>query len=336
MPKHSFNTLMRRLSGSGFRKQFVATALMPDWWEESYAQDATVLPEVEIRVARFLNMPLSAVRDPEVALMPPSYGDAQLRRIRDIDRDRLRPAIHTAVRVAEAVVRNLCCPRPVNAPVDALEWRRLLTSGQSKRVLLDDILSDLWNRGLPVIPLDVLPTPGFQGLACIVDKRPVIILGQRHDEPGRVAFLIAHETGHIAASHCSPEELVLDENEAVQDESMVERQADTFARQLLVGTETVEIPVDKEMDPKVLAQLAFEIEEKNGIDASSLIYAWASKTLNYPDASLAVKALYRSVGARRQVRKLFDQHVDLDNAAESDRALLRCIYGGSQPTAVAG
>ena len=52
MPKHSFNTLMRRLSHAGFKRQFVTTALMPDWWEDSYAQDPAVLPEVEIRVAQ--------------------------------------------------------------------------------------------------------------------------------------------------------------------------------------------------------------------------------------------------------------------------------------------
>ena len=77
MARHSFNTLMRRLSRAGFKQQFVTTALMPDWWEESYAQDPAVLPEVEIRVARFLNAPLSAVRNVEVTLMPPSYGGAQ-------------------------------------------------------------------------------------------------------------------------------------------------------------------------------------------------------------------------------------------------------------------
>ena len=37
MAKHSFNTLMRRLSRVGFKKEFVTAALLPDWWEESYA-----------------------------------------------------------------------------------------------------------------------------------------------------------------------------------------------------------------------------------------------------------------------------------------------------------
>ena len=337
MAKHSFNMLMRRLSRAGFAQQFVTTALMPDWWEEPYANEPAVLPEVEIRIARFLNISLSVVRNPEAVLTPPSYGDAQLRRIRDINRDRLRPSIHTAIQVAEAVIRNLRRSDSVPTPLadDALEWRRILTSGQSRPVQLSDVLRDLWARGIPVIPLEVLPSPGFQALACIVDQHPVIVLGHRYDEPGRVAFLVAHEAGHIAAGHCSPGMLVLDENGAVQDESSAERVADGFARRLLVGEETVKIPEDRELGTKGLAQLAFDLERKTGVDASSLIYAWAARTLNYADASLAVKALYRSVGARRQVRNFFDQHVDIASAAESDRDLLRCLYGRPQPTAVA-
>lgn len=338
MAQHSFNTLMRRLSRGGFARQFVTTALMPDWWEESYAKDPAVLPEVEIRVARFLNVSLSAVRNPDVGLMPPSYRNAQLRSIRDISRDRLGPAILTAMRVAEAVIRNLRCSDSAQTSLtdDALEWRRLLTSGESKPVQLNDVLGDLWTRGIPVVPMEVLPAPGFQALACIVDERPVIVLGHRYDEPGRVSFLLAHEAGHIAAGHCTPDMPVLDENEAVQDESTVERVADRFARRLLVGGEGVKIPEDIEMDARGLAQLAFDLERETNVDASSLIYAWAARTLNYADASMAVRALYRSGGARQQVRSMFDRHVDAESASESDRDLLRCLYGRPQPTAVAG
>ena len=337
MAKHSFKTLMRRLSQAGFKQQFITTALMPDWWEESYAQDPAVLPEVEIRVARFLNAPLSTVRNVEVALMPPSYAGAQLRRVRDIDRDRLVPAIHTAIQVAGAVVRNLRDTRLVETPLtDALEWRRILKSADGGPVQLNDILSDLWAKGIPVVPLDSLPTPSFQGLACIVDEHPVIVLGHRYDEPGRVAFLVAHEAGHIVAGDCSPGTPVLDGDEAVQDDSGMERAADRFATCLLVGEESVAISEEAEVDAKGIAQQAVDLETQTGAAASSIIYAWAAKTLNYATATMAVKALYRSVGARRQVRRLFDQYVDPDSAGESDQALLRCVYGEPQPTAITG
>ena len=337
MAKHSFNTLMQRLSRAGFKQPFVTTALIPDWWEESCAQNPDLLPEIEIRVARFLDTPLSAVRNVDVALKPPSHGDAQLRRVRDINRDRLGPAIHAAMRVGKAVIRNLRHSQPVEfPPTDALEWRRLLQAENSGPVQLGSILNDLWARGIPVVPLDELPAPSFQGLACIVDEHPVIVLAHRYDEPGRVAFLVAHEAGHIAAGDCSPGMPVVDEDEAVQDDSDMERAADRFATRLLVGSETAAIPEEEDMDAKGLAQQAVDIENQTGADASSVIYAWAARTLDYATATMAVKALYRSSGARRQVRRLFDEYVDLDSAGESDRDLLRCVYGDPHPTALAG
>ena len=164
MPKHSFNTLMRRLSRAGFKKEFVTTALLPDWWDALCAQDPDVLPEVEVRVARFLDISISDVRSSEFALMPPSYATPQLRRVRDIGHDRLAPAIHSAIRISQAVIRNLQCTGDAKSlPTNALEWRRTLQLGASGTVDLAGILGDLWSKGIPVIPLDVLPTPSFQG-----------------------------------------------------------------------------------------------------------------------------------------------------------------------------
>ena len=335
MPKHTFNTLMRRLSQAGFKRQFVTAALLPDWWEESYAQDPDVLPEIEFRIARFLDAPLSVIRNVDEILIPPLYGDPQLRKVRDVERDRLGPAIHAAMRVSRAVIRNLRSSREAKVPPNnGIEWRQLLQSGGDGPVSLDLVLADLWTRGIPVIPLDMLPSPSFQGLACIVDERPTIVLGHKYDEPGRVAFLVAHEAGHIAAGDCSQDTLVLDEDENVQDESAMESAADQFASSLLLGKKGGEITADK-LDAKVLAQEAFNIEIQTRADASAIIYAWAARTLDYPTAATAVKALYRATGARHLARIMFDQYVDLDSAAESDRNLLRCVYGELQPTAAA-
>ena len=103
-----------------------------------------------------------------------------------------------------------------------------------------------------------------------------------------------------------------------------------------MGESDAKIPEHEQFDAKGLAQRAVHLERVTGVDAGLLIFDWASRTLNYAEASMAVRALYRSVGARRQLRRLFDQYVDFDSAAESDRDLLRCVYGEPQSTAVAG
>jgi len=326
---------MRRLSRAGFKSEFVRPVILPEWWDDNYAHDSTLLPEIEVRVARFLERSVSEVRDVDRELTAPVYEGAHLRRVRDIDRDRLSPAIHSALQVAGAVVRSL---RDSNSPVhslptDPLVWRNDLFGSESA-IHLNDLIANLWQRGIPVVPLEVLPTPSFQGLACVVGGRPVVLLGHKHDEPGRVAFIVAHEGGHIAAGDCAPNQPVVDEDEEVSDDTDIEFRADRFATRVLVGSD--QVPEISGGDFRQLARMAAAQERQTGADASAIIYSWARQTGDYSRATMAVKALYRANGARGMLRQWFDRYVDLDMAAESDRQLLRCVYGDPRTDATAG
>ena len=295
---------MRRLSQAGFKKDFVEPAILPDWWTDHCAEDLQLLTDIEIRVARFLGVSIGAVRDPSVGLTPPEYANAQLRRVRDLDRDRLDPAIHSAIKIAEAVVRSLRDPtlQSISLPLSGLKWRSEI-SPHSEPVILENLLDDLWTRGIPVVPVDVLPAPNFQGAACVVEGRPVILLGHKYDEPGRVAFLIAHESGHIAAGDCGPDRPVVDEEEEISDDAEIERNADRYATQVLVGSNSV--PLIDGQDFKTLARRAAKIESITGADASSIIFAWARRTNEYAAATMAVKALYRGSGGEAATASAF-------------------------------
>ncbi len=333
--RQTFNTLLRRLSQAGYKNEFVRAAILPDWWEEACAEEPNLLQDFEIRVARFLSVPLATVSDPSIPLRAPAYPAAQLRRVRDINRDRLGPSIHTAMKVAEAAVRNLrnASNAPRIPPLDGLQWREE-TRRPGKAITLDDILADLWKRGIPVVPLNVLPAPRFQGMSCIVQNRPVILIGHKNDEPSRLAFLIAHEAGHIAAGDCVPDQPVVDEEEEIVDGTNIERAADRYATRALVGGDKV--PHVDGAHFKDLAARAVEIERETGADAGTIISAWAARTGDYTKATLAWKALYRSSGARVKILQYFNRHIDIEEAAETDRDLLRCVYSEAIPHETSG
>ncbi len=217
-------------------------------------------------------------------------------------------------------------PRPelVLPSTNSLMWRDEIQRGENA-VDLNDILTSLWDKGIPVIPIEILPSPNFQGLACIIEDRPVILLGHKHDEPGRVAHFIAHETGHIVAGDCSPGQPIIDEAEEILDEDSDEQAADQYATHVLVGD--ISIPEIDARNPHELALEADRIERSMGIDSSAAIFAWARRTGKYKQATVAAQALYKHKGARRLLREQFDTHVDLESASESDRSLLRCVFG---------
>ncbi len=324
--RERFDSLLRRLARAGFKKDFVASALLPEWWEPRCAADPSLLPDVELRVARFLRVSPSALSDPAVALHPLLYPRAQLRRVRNIDRDRLAPALHSAIQIAAATLRSLRpgIPEPELPPADGLAWRRLLQA-QEPRLRLPAVLADIWRRGIPVIPVEVLPEPSFQALACIVDGRPAVVVAYKYDAPGRVAFLLAHEVGHIVAGDCAPDAPVVEEDTEADDDADIELKADQFAFRVLAGADSP--PTLEGSAHEDLARKAAQVESESGIDAGVTLFGWAKRSRDYATAARAAKALYRATGARRLLREQFEKWVDLDAAAETDRALLRCVYG---------
>ncbi|MGD9676064.1 MAG: hypothetical protein AB7V19_05205 [Candidatus Bipolaricaulia bacterium] len=315
------------MARAGFDRAFVRGVLLPDWWDDALENDPSVLQDVEIRVARFLGASVAAVGDPAASLTVPTYPRAQLRRVRDVSRRNMGPAIHTAIEVAKAVVRSLPDASSHNAlPPDGLTWRGQMAAGPA--VTLNVLASNLWSRGIPVVPLESLPSPGFQAIACEALGRSVILLGHKYDAPGRVAYLVAHEAGHIAHGDCSASAPVIDEEDEIADDSPIESAAELYATTAIVGsTSAPELPLDASRDSKALATDALELERRTGAEASLLIFNWARQTLDYATAMMAVRALYRERGARQLLAGLCRQHLDLEHSSVTDRELLRCVFG---------
>ena len=289
--------------------------------------EPSLLPEIEIRVGRFLAVPMAIVTDPESALEAPAYPEARLRCVRDVDKGRLGPAIHAAIGIAGAVVRNLgqLVPEPAVPPPNGLAWREEVQDFQGGAVL-DTILEDLWNRGIPVVPTHTLPVPGFQGLAAVVEGRPVVVLGHRHDEPGRAAFRIAHEVGHIAKGDCTSGSPVVDKDDEILADDEMERLADRYAIRVLAGRDTVPQLGDRTFgDFRDLAERAAAVERETGADAGATLFSWARTTGDYRMATLATRALYLSTGATRSLRKYFKKFVDFRGASQSDQELMRAV-----------
>lgn len=324
LSQRTYGALATRLAHAGFSAQFLRDVLLPDWWDASCAEDPRLLTDLELRVARFLDLPVRTVQTPGIPLAAPHYPGARLRHLPRVHQSRLRPAVHAGLQVAAAAVRAMgTAPEVRMPPADALAYRAELLRAHAL-VDLACLVRDLWSRGIPSLHVELLPNPRFQGMACIIEHRPVVLLGHGHDTPARLAFHLVHELGHVVSGDCQVEAPVVDLSEDVGDTSDMEVTADGYALAVLGGSGVP--PAGLARGAREAATSAYELERQTRVDAGHVLLRWAEETGDFATAQQALRALWRSHGGRLALREGADDNLDLDGAPDTDRALLRCLY----------
>lgn len=327
--KHNARTLLGRLSKAGFPDDFARRAVLPDWWDESCVADGSLLADLELRIARFIGVPVVTLRDPGFVLSASRPAGTRLRKVSNVQEDRLAPAIHAAIQISGAVLRSLKNSPPLRLPPsDAMAWRTALLTQGGPIIDLRMVVADLWQRGIPVIHIEHLPSPKYQGLAHIIDGRPVIVIGHGIDAPGYLLALIAHEVGHLSNGDCDSGPVVdEDEEHSTMIDDEMERAADRYS--LVVSGVDRGSGLAGSLTYRQLATQAEATGRVSGVDPGVLVHTWARETREFQVAQMALQALFLDSGGKRTLRKHFTDEVDTNQASEVDRALLSCVNGGA-------
>lgn len=321
--ERSFTQLRRRLETAGLSRQFVRSALVPSWWSKEHERVESLLPEVEIAVARFLRTPIATVQDPAQALTLPTVN-AKLKRPKGRETSELAPSIYAALAVAGAAVRNLRKKEAYEPlPEDPQDWRASILRDY-KMVTLRSLLKSLWAHGVPVVHLSNLDgMKKFCGMACCVDGRPVIVLAWGDKSTPKTLSVLAHEAGHIARGHVAVDTPMIDVDDADDETEAEEKQANAYARRLL-GEHIAELG-DK-ANPPSATELALAARDKSRelhTDPGLLVHMWCVRTSQYPLERAALRVLDRLNGPG-VVHEAMRAYIDFDNASETDSSLLRC------------
>lgn len=346
----TFRRLMSRLRDAGFSKDFVERAILPEWWSSDMGRDASVLPELEICVARFCGLPLATIRDAD---LPLEINVAQGPRLRS-QSEGVGAAVHAALAVAKAVVRNLSstCPPYRPLPRDANAFRAEAMHGREAPTF-KGIVEALWRHGVPVLHIDCLPSPKFRGMACRVGGRDVIVLSLATDSRPKLMFDLAHEAGHLANGHVSDDEPVLldsaegleslaEEPWAWEQEGLFpqdrvprarttkteEREADAYGRSLIGKLPSGWADVPRRAHAAVIARLLRDLAREHQIDAPYVAHQWGLKTREFARANRAIQIL-QGGHARGVILEEVGKNIDLDGASETDARLLGCLSSPS-------
>lgn len=274
-------------------------ALMPDWWDDEAATDEGGLLELQILLARRLNVSLVSLQSQK----PQPAFRSTTQRFKTV-----HPEGSSQLAVAASIGHGLaqllassCASTPLRPPVDADTLRRdLLKSNEA--VTLDALCEWLWIAGIPVVHVtgwpDRLRRP--DAMCVRASGRPVVMVVRKETALAKLAYLIAHEVGHVMSGHLSSDEnavlvddtLPVDSQRSFFDQD--EMQADAYAMTLLGGSalfassKNLIGPAYSEMS---LAAAALGEAHKAKLDAGQVILSWARFTEDWKLANLALRFL---------------------------------------------
>lgn len=171
-------------------------------------------------------------------------------------------------------------------------------------VSLGSLISLCWGIGIPVVYQSVFPLTAkrMDAMTVAVEDRPVILLARRTTFPAFLAFVIAHELGHVALGHVGHDETLADFSTASlfgEDEPGYfprddgeEADANSFAFELLTGNPSFAVQADSErFNSAQVAAAAAQAGEQYSVDPGIVALALGYETGEWPAVYSALKRL---------------------------------------------
>lgn len=276
---------------------------VPEWWDDEAAADEAGMLELQMLLARRLNVGLESLQS-----KTPRFREAT-RRFKTVHANgstQLAVAAGVGHGLAH-VLAGACAAGPIRAVLSAQELRGQVLEKNSS-VTLDGLCKWLWGHGIPVVHITNWPKQLRRPDAmCVrVGQRPVILVVRKESAPARLAYLVAHEAGHVMSGHLQADNntvlvddtLPVDEQGFAKDED--EKVADAYAMELLGGQlllRACEALASRQLDEVNLAIGALNASKGNGLDAGQVLLGWARLTQNWPLAGLAMRYLMTTQAA---------------------------------------
>ncbi len=173
-------------------------------------------------------------------------------------------------------------------------------------------------------------------MALRVRSRAVILLAKDSNYPPDAAFYIAHELGHIALSHLSAGDAIVDLETgelASADQDAEEYTADGFALELLTGSPYVSVlPTGPGRGARSLANAALNSARELRIEPGTLALCFGYSTGNWSVARAAIRYIYSQPRpVWREVNRFALHEIPLHDLPEDARSYLLAVLGQSEP-----
>ena len=317
-----------RLQGSGIDRKFTLAAALPPGWYDSKARRPEGRLEAEQFLAGALGVSSERLTDPEAALTLDGGEHPATLNPSDAEWEKLRPTLSVARRAAEIAASCVTRPRPDWLSGMEPEPLRSYIISERRVVRLRSLIDTVYGLGVPIIRMARAPS-GAKAIDSAVFKvgdTPVVVLGSRMAAPAWLLAHIAHALGHVALGHTSRGPCV-DVNLLGPLDEPAEAEADSFAQQLLHGSDQLYLEGHDRITGVKLASLARRFSKDHALEVGAVVvrFAFAKAASGRQARAPALRALKElgvSEGGHEMVLDSVQRSLDLRKLSPPERRFL--------------
>ncbi|MFN7299066.1 MAG: ImmA/IrrE family metallo-endopeptidase [Pseudanabaena sp.] len=342
-------TFYQRLASLGLQRSYVKDILLPDWWCDDFEKQKGAVVEAAAYVSRRVGLDFKALLDPDKDLAFQEGRQPRYKLRKGTEKSNLAIARSMAERLADVAAYACEIPLQTVENLTAQTVRSQILQ-VSEFVTLTSILGFCWELGIPVVHVSKFPTvkgqKKFDGMVGEYSDRPVILIGNNRKSPAWLAFILAHELGHIICGHVKGssiiDEHILDIDEHIDlddDDKRQELEADRFAVELLFGRENARYDTPSNLSPVSLVNHAKDNAQKDRVNPASIVlnYAWFKEKMATTEK--AKKSIWAITGealktfedqpltARQIINREMVKYLDWENLSSDNQELLERMTG---------
>lgn len=317
--------LCKRLSKIGLPEKFIREKALPEWWDTELERKPVAVLEAAGYIAKRLGLDIASVLNPDAPIAFKKQNNPKFKKRQGTDEECLFVVQGLASRVAEMVTHASKYTFKDTLP-NAFEIRKQILEDRPW-VDLDGLLQFCWSSGLPVVHFSADLPPNCRkvdGMAARLNNCPAIAIISRQRSFARLAFILAHELGHIACGHVQ-DGIIVDEDIHEEEQDTEEQQANDFALKLLFGEGSYQWT--QPFDTSLLVCFASINSKKDKIDPGVIVSNYAWNTKRWDVAGGALKIIEPEANAPAKINSYLDKNLDWERLDTDSEEYLRLITG---------
>ena len=301
-------------------------AVWPRWWSEESSSDPTAQAELRFSIARRLGLSPRSLLAHKVEFI---WDDkVQFKGLRINSEFENKALVALGRSIARLLIRGVNHDSGSHIfDLSSMDIRKLILDEQ-QCVNLENLLALYWSLSIPVIQTNLLPlgTKGMDAMVVTESGRFVVILARQSTTSASLAYILAHELGHIKCRHLEEIPIYVDVD-THKDLDEIEREANCFALELLTGNREIEF--DENTYPNnadTLAKAVRKVGYEERIEPGTLALCYGYYTGRWAIATSAVKLLYENEDcSANKINSLALQQLDTSNLSVESLSYLKRV-----------